>query len=180
MKGIVSLAVSGLSLLTIVSPGQAQIGSSPSLGIVEGRCRPGESGPAFIINAIGLKDRGGTLKVELYPSNDNDFLADDNKLIAAGKPFRRAVIDVPSSGPVSLCIRAPSAGAWALSLLHDRDNNHKFGLSVDGTGFPGNPASLGPRKPRVNIGQAVARNGPTPITVRMLYRRGLFSFGPVR
>ena len=170
------------AVLTVPALAGAQrtIGSSPSLGVAEGRCRPGESGPSFIINVTGLKDRGGTLKVELYPANDEDFLADDNKLIAAGKAFRRQVIDVPKDGPVSLCIRAPAAGAWALSLLHDRDNNRKFGLSIDGTGFPANPNSLGPVKPKVALGRTVARAGPTPITVRMLYRRGLFSFGPVR
>ena len=169
-----------LSFIAMPALAAAQLGSSPSLGLAEGRCRPNESGPSFIIDAVGLKDRGGTLKVELYPANEDDFLGDDNKLIAAGKPFRRAIINVPSAGPVTLCIRAPSAGPWALSLLHDRDGNNKFGLSIDGTGFPGNPNSLGPRKPRLAVGQTVARAGPTPITVRMLYRRGLFSFGPIR
>ena len=103
----------------------AQVPSSPSLGIAEGRCRAGEPGPAFLINVVGLKDRGGTMKAELYPANDNDFLADDNILINAGKTFRRVVIDVPSSGNVQLCIRAPSAGTYGLSLLHDRDGNRK-------------------------------------------------------
>ena len=154
--------------------------SGPSLGLAEGRCRPGESGPAFLVNITGLKDRQGTLKVELYPATDADFLADDDKLLEAGKTFRRAVIDVPSSGPVQMCIRAPSAGAWALSFLHDRDGNRKFGLSVDGIGFPSNPSSLGPSRPGLSLGRAVVGNGPTQITVRMLYRRGLFSFGPIR
>lgn len=179
-KRSLPLAVAVVSSLAAAAPASAQLGSSPALGLAEGRCRANETGASFMINAVGLKDRGGTLKVELYPANDDDFLGDDNKLIAAGKAFRRAIINVPKFGPVMLCIRAPSAGLWALSLLHDRDGNHKFGLSIDGVGFPGNPDSLGPRRPRVTIGRTVARNGPTPITVRMMYRRGLFSFGPVR
>ena len=156
----------------------AQIPSTPNLGIAEGRCRGND--PSFVITAVGLKDRGGTLKVELYPPNDSDFLQDDNILINEGKAFRRAVIDVPKTGPVQICIRAPGPGAWALSMLHDRDANRKFGLSIDGVGFPGNPSSLGPSKPRVSFATAVAGNGPTPITVRMMYRRGLFSFGPLK
>ena len=157
----------------------AQIPSTPSLGIAEGRCRPGEAGPAFLINATGLKDRKGTLKVELYAANDEDFLADDNKLIAAGKAFRRAVVDLPATGPAQLCIRAPGAGQWALALLHDRDSNRKFSLFSDGVGFPGNPTRLTRAKPTVETGRAVAGAGPTTINVRLLYLSG-FGFSPLR
>src|SRR5689334_8360802 len=104
--------------------------SSPDLGKAEGRCRPGESGPSFLVDVAGLKDRRGLLKLELYPANDDDFLEDDNVLLNHGKTFRRVEVAVPQSGPVTLCIRAPGPGLYALSLLHDRDANHKFGLSV--------------------------------------------------
>jgi uncharacterized protein (DUF2141 family) len=158
----------------------AQVPSSPSLGMAEGRCRAGEPGPAFMINVTGLKDRGGTMKAELYPANDEDFLADDNVLINAGKTFRRVVINVPKDGPVQICIRAPSAGTFALSLLHDRDANRKFGLSTDGVGFGSNPDSLGPMKPKVAIARANVGRGVSPVNIRMMYRRGLFSFGPIK
>jgi uncharacterized protein (DUF2141 family) len=158
----------------------ANLPSSPSLGQAEGRCRVGETGPALLINVVGLKDRGGTMKAELYPANDQDFLADDNVLINAGKTFRRVVIDVPASGSVQLCIRAPAAGAYGLSLLHDRDANRKFGLSIDGVGFGSNPQSLGPFKPKIAVGRVVAGAGLTPVNVRMMYRRGLISFGPIK
>ena len=158
----------------------ADLPSSPSLGVAEGRCRPNEPGPAFLVTVTGLKDRGGTIKAELYPATDADFLADDNVLVGAGKTFRRVVIATPGSGPVQLCIRAPSPGAFGLSLLHDRDGNRKFGLSIDGIGFGTNPASLGPMKPRIAVGRIVGGSGVTPITVRMMYRQGLFSFGPLR
>ena len=171
-----------LLVLLAFSPGvaAAQVPSSPSLGIAEGRCRAGEPGPAFLINVVGIKDRGGTMKAELYPANDADFLADDNVLINAGKTFRRVVIDVPATGNVQLCIRAPSAGAYGLSLLHDRDANRKFGLSIDGVGFGSNPQSLGPFKPKIAVGRVTAGAGVTPVNVRMLYRRGLISFGPIK
>lgn len=158
----------------------ANVLSSPSLGLAEGRCRAGETGPAFMVNVTGMKDRGGTVKAELYPANDQDFLADDNVLINAGKTFRRVVIDVPASGDVQLCIRAPAAGAYGLSLLHDRDGNRKFGLSIDGVGFGSNPKSLGPFKPKIAVGRVVAGSGITPVNVRMMYRRGLMSFGPIK
>lgn len=166
--------------LLVVALTGANLPSSPSLGQAEGRCRAGETGPALLINVVGLKDRGGTMKAELYPANDQDFLADDNVLINAGKTFRRVVIDVPASGTVQMCIRAPSAGAYGLSLLHDRDANRKFGLSIDGVGFGSNPQSLGPFKPKIAVGRVVAGAGVTPVNVRMMYRRGLMSFGPIK
>jgi uncharacterized protein (DUF2141 family) len=161
----------------------AQVPSSPTLGMAEGRCRPGESGPAFIVNLVGLKDRAGNLKAELYPANDADFLADDNVLLNAGKVFRRVVVDVPQTGPVQLCIRAPGPGTYALTVLHDRDKDRKFNLSRstgDGIGFGANPTSQGPFKPRVSIARANVGNGPTPVNVIMLYRTGLLSLGRLK
>ncbi len=161
----------------------AQVPSSPSLGMAEGRCRPGESGPAFIVNLVGLKDRAGNLKAELYPANDADFLADDNILLNAGKTFRRVVVDVPPSGPVQICIRAPAAGTYGLTVLHDRDKDRKFNLSRstgDGIGFGANPASQGPFKPKVANARATVGNDPTPVTVIMLYRTGLLSLGRLK
>jgi uncharacterized protein (DUF2141 family) len=169
--------------MTLVLPmllaAQAVLPSTPDLGKAAGRCRTPEEGPSFLVSVEGLKDRRGLLKLEVYPGNDDDFLADDNKLIAAGKVFRRVEMPVPASGPVQLCIRVPHAGRYAVSLLHDRDGNHKFGVSSDGIGFAGNP-KLGWSKPRADAASAAARSGPTPIAIVMNYRHGLFSFGPMR
>lgn len=166
----------GLPLLIAAG---AAIPSTPDLGKAEGRCRPGESQSAFIVEVRGLKDRRGRLKLELYPDNDADFLEDDNKLVAAGKPFRRVEVDVPRVGPVELCIRAPGPGVYALSLLHDRDSSRRFSVSVDGIGFAGNPR-LGLSKPRADAASAVVGSTPTRIAIVLNYRRGLFSFGPLR
>jgi len=155
----------------------AVIPSTPDLGKAEGQCRPGERGPAFLVEVVGLKDRRGRLKLELYPANDRDFLADDNILVSAGKAFRRVEVPVPASGPVQLCIRAPGPGTYALSLLHDRDANRRFALSIDGIGFASNPR-LGLSKPRAATASASVGETPTRITIVVNYRRGLFSFGP--
>jgi uncharacterized protein (DUF2141 family) len=130
------------------------------------------------VTVEGLKDRAGNLKSELYPSNDDDFLADDNKLIMTGKTFRRVEVPVPSSGAVQLCIRIPGPGVYSLILLHDRDANRKFGLSTDGIGFPGNP-KLGLSKPKAAAARIEAFNGIARVSIRMNYRRGLFSFLPI-
>lgn len=156
----------------------ASVPSTPDLGTAEGRCRSNELGPSFVVDVKGLKDRRGKLKLEVYPANDADFLADDNILISAGKTFRRVELAVPVSGPVRLCVRVPSAGIYAVSLLHDRDGNRKFGWRVDGIGFAGNPR-LGWSKPRASNASAAARTGPTPIEIVMNYQRGL-GMRPIR
>ena len=100
------------------------------------------------------------------------------RVIVPGKVFRRVEIAVPQQGTVEMCIRAPASGIYALSLLHDRDGNHRFGLSIDGIGFGGNP-KLGWSKPKAAT--ASVRVGPTPTRTRIVlnYRRGLLSFGPI-
>lgn len=158
----------------------AYVPSSPELGKAEGRCRPGEQGPALLVRIDGLKDHQGNLKLEVYPANDKDFLQDDNILINEGKVFRRVEQSVGSDNPVQLCVRIPGPGTYAVSVLHDRDGNRKFGLSVDGVGFSGNP-KLGLGKPKAAKSSVVVTgNGLSRITVVMNYRTGLMSFGPLR
>lgn len=165
-------SIAGLLLGTAIIP------STPDIGKAEAQCRNGEDGPAFFVTVDGLKDRNGQLKLEAYPANDEDFLKDDNILISQGKVFRRVEVAVPRRGPVEICIRVPGPGSYALSLLHDRDGNRKFGLSVDGIGFAGNPR-LGTSKPKAAKASATAYSGPTRINIVMNYRRGLFSFRPL-
>ncbi|MEY4160709.1 MAG: hypothetical protein RLZZ136_1330, partial [Pseudomonadota bacterium] len=150
----------------------ATIPSTPDLGIAEGRCRPNEHGPAFLVDVNGLMDRKGMLKLEVYPANDGDFLQDDNILISAGKTFRRVELPVPASGPVRMCVRVPGPGNYAVTVLHDRDSNRKFGWRVDGVGFSGNP-KLGWSKPKVADVTTPARAAPTAISVVMNYHHGL-------
>ena len=156
----------------------AALPSSPDLGKAEARCRAGETGPALLIAIDGLKDRAGTLKLEVYPSNDADFLSDDNKLVAAGKVFRRVEIALPSAGGVEMCARIPGPGMYSVSVLHDRDGNRKFGWTIDGIGFTGNP-HLGWSKPKASHTRIIAGAGITRARVVMNYRHGL-GMGPLR
>ena len=101
----VLLLAAALPLMTA-----AFIPSSPELGKAEGQCRPGEPGPAFMVEVIGIKDHTGHLKVEVYPANDTDFLADDNILLMAGKTFRRVEVPTPGDAVPHVCIRVPGPG----------------------------------------------------------------------
>ena len=155
--------------------------TGPELGKAEGRCRSNEPGPAFLVTVEGLRDRKGLLKLEVYPSNDKDFLADDNVLIDQGKTFRRVEVPVPLAGSVQLCIRIPGAGQYSLSLLHDRNSDHRFqyGFDEDGIGFSANPR-LHLAQPKSAATRVSAGNGLTAINIVINYRRGLLSFGPIK
>ena len=173
MKPIAALAA--LPLLLAAGPA---LRSNPDLGKAEGRCRPGESGPALLVEAAGLKDRSGQIKVEVYPPNDKDFLADDNVLVAAGKTFRRVEAPTPKSGAAVLCIRIPGPGTYSLLVLHDRDMDRKFNYKVDGIGFAGNP-KLGWSKPKASATRVMVRSGGVSrVSVVLNYKNGL-GVGPV-
>lgn len=169
MTPAVTALSAALSLPLLVA---ATLPSTPDLGKAEGQCRPGERGPAFLVQVRGLKDRKGRLKLEVYPANDKDFLQDDNLLVMAGKTFRRVEVPVPATGTPQLCVRLPSAGTYAVSLLHDRDENRKFNWRIDGIGFSGNPR-LGWGKPSSGKAAVNAGSGLTTIQIVLNYRHGL-------
>lgn len=141
-------------------------------------CAPGSSTPALLAWFDGLKDRKGKLRLELFPSNDDDFLEDDMILLKAGKAFRRIEINPPAVGPIAVCIRAPRAGTYSFALIHDRDGKRKFSFSVDGAGFPGNP-KLGWSKPKASKAAVTLGNGVTEVHVTMKYFSGL-GFSPIK
>ena len=164
------LLVAGIPLLLAAGPA---LKSTPDLGKAEGRCRPGESGPALLVEAVGMKDRTGNMKLEVYPSNEKDFLADDNIQVAAGKTFRRVEVPVPQSGAVVLCVRIPGPGTYAVSVLHDRNTDRRFNWKIDGIGFSGNP-KLGWSKPNYRKSSvSVSSGGVSRIAVTMNYKNGL-------
>jgi uncharacterized protein (DUF2141 family) len=166
-------------VIAVILLGAAPVRPSASLGKAEAVCRANETGPALLITAVGLKDRKGLLRAELYPNNDNDFLEDDAILINAGKTFRRVDLALTASNDPTLCMRVPAAGKYSLSLLHDRDRNLKFGFTSDGIGFSNNP-KLARSKPKASSATITASSGVTRISILMNYRNGLISFGPIK
>ena len=163
-----------LPLIAAEAPAKPAVplASSPELGKAEGRCRAGEQGPALLVEVVGLKDRAGRLKLEVYPSNDTDFLMDDNVLVYQGKTFRRVEEPTPKGGPVEMCVRVPGPGAYSVTLLHDRDSNRKFGWTIDGIGFASNPR-LSWHKPKAAATRVIAGAGITHLRIVLNYRDGL-------
>lgn len=156
----------------------AALASTPDLGVAAGMCHSDQQESHVLVEAVGLKDRSGRLKLELYPANNRDFLADDNVLVSAGKSFARVEVPVPASGQIVLCIRAPAPGRYALVLMHDRNANRRFDFRTDGIGFPGNP-KLGWSKPSANAASLTIGPDEGVVRIVMNYLNG-FAMRPIR
>ena len=135
-------------------------------------------GLGILVNVVGLKDRSGELKLELYPANEADFLKDDRDLIAAGKLFRRVRAPTPQGGAVQMCMRVPRPGRYALLLTHNRDGKNKFSIWQDGAGFASN-VRLGRSRPHLAQAVVDVPAGGLTVTIRAQYLRGLSGFGPM-
>jgi uncharacterized protein (DUF2141 family) len=162
-----------LALLLVPTPVAAQA----MLGPDAAACRASE-GPAIQVDATGLKDRTGDLKLELYPADEADFLKPDKDLVAAGSTFRRITVPTPATGAIALCMRVAHPGRYALLLVHNRDGKNKFSFWSDGAGFPGN-RKLGRSRPKVEQALIDVGAGITVTHIRLQYLRGLSGFGPV-
>ncbi|MEG3177888.1 DUF2141 domain-containing protein [Sphingomonas sp. RB3P16] len=168
LAGVAALLAASL-LPTMASAAQV-------LGSDAAACSAG--GPAIRVNVEGLKDRTGELKLELYPATEADFLKDDRDLIKEGKFFRRVRLPTPQTGPISLCIRVPTPGPYALLFTHNRDGKNKFNFWADGAGFASN-VKLGRTRPKLDMARIVVPEGVVTTTIRAQYLRGLGGFSPL-
>lgn len=166
------IAAAAVAMLVPAGVSAAVLGSDAAACINRDR-------PAIEVLVTGLKDRTGSLKLELYPATEEDFLKDDRDLIAEGKFFRRVRAATPANGPVTLCIKAPDPGRYALFFTHDRDGKNKFNVWTDGAGLPSNE-KIGRAKPQLSQAVVTVPRGVRRIAIRAQYLRGIIpSFGPV-
>ena len=135
-------------------------------------------GPAIRVNVLGLRDRTGEIKLELYPPNGTDFLRDDRDLLREGKFFRRVRVATPQNGAVQMCIAVPTPGRYALLVTHNRDGRNKFSIWNDGAGFPSNQR-LGRSRPNVDQALINVPAGVVTTNIVVQYLRGLGGFGPM-
>lgn len=110
-------------------PAQAQfqneIGHNPAL------CRA-DRGPAIFITITGIKQGGGTLRVQLYRGVKADWLQ-------SGRWINR--IELPArGGTMQVCMPVPVAGTYAIAVRHDVNNNGRTDLRTDGGGMSNNPS----------------------------------------
>ena len=162
------------ALLAMQQPGNAR---AAVVGSDAAACAPG-GGTGILATIVGLKDRTGELKLELYPANEADFLKDDRDLLAQGKLFRRVRAPTPPGGEVQMCMRVPRPGRYALLFTHNRDGKNKFSIWQDGAGFASNQR-LGRSRPKVLQAIVDVPAGGVAVTIRAQYLRGLSGFAPI-
>ncbi len=133
-------------------------------------CAPGAKGNAVLVRAHGFKDRKGQLRVIVYRSNEDEFLA-------SGKYVARIDTPMTAAGDMTVCVPLPESGPLIVVALHDRDKNGKFGAFEDGVGFSNNPR-LGMSKPKLAPVTATIQ-GVVPMEIELNYLRG-FRPQPVR
>ncbi len=167
------MLAAALAAISLPAAAQARVLGSDANACVT------RDGPAIEVAIQGLKDRTGSLKLELYPATEADFLKDDRDLKAENKFFRRVRISTPADSTITMCIKAPTPGQYALFVTHDRDGKNKFNFWTDGAGVPSNE-KLGRSKPKLSMATVTVPHGVARTTIRMQYIRGLIpSFGPI-
>lgn len=157
----IAAAASAALLAGMAVPAQAQfrneIAHNPSL------CRA-DRGPAIWITLTGIKQGGGTMRVQLYRGTKADWLQD-------GRWINR--IELPArAGTMQVCMPVPAAGTYAIAVRHDLNNNGRTDLTSDGGGMSNNPSinifNLG--KPSyTNTRFNVAAGTVQPIAITMKY-----------
>jgi len=126
-------------------------------------CRAGR-GPAINITLTGIKQGGGTMRVQLYRGIKADWLQ-------GGRWVNR--IELPArGGTMQVCMPVPVAGTYAIAARHDLNSNGRTDLSTDGGGMSNNPSinifNLGkPSYTRTNF--PVAGGEVKAITITMKY-----------
>lgn len=162
-----------LAAFSAVSPAVA----AEILGPDAAACRNGSGRDAVLLTIGGFKTREGSLRVELWPGTEGDFMRNHHELVAEGKAYHRVTVPVPASGPAKVCVPLPEPGAYALGAFHSPSGQRKFNFRQDGATFTRNPR-VGLSKPKAADVTMRFNAGLSEATVTMNYLRGL-GFKPI-
>jgi uncharacterized protein (DUF2141 family) len=166
--------LTAIALFALSAPAAAAV---DILGSDAAACAPNSGQTAVLVTVDGFKNREGTLRLEMWPGTDADFMRDHHQLTAEGKPYRRVTVDVPQSGPAKVCVALPGPGTYALGAFHSPDGVRKFNFREDGATFTRNP-KVGLSKPKASEVAMTFGPGLNQSTVTLNYLRG-FGFKPI-
>jgi|FEC22Drversion2_1045045.scaffolds.fasta_scaffold00511_19 uncharacterized protein (DUF2141 family) len=165
-------AALSVAALLASAPATAEI-----LGPDAAACRPGSGRDALLLTVTGFRNREGTLRVELWPGTEGDFMRDHHQLVAEGKAYHRVTVPVPATGPARVCVPLPGPGTYAVGAFHSPSGVRKFNFRTDGATFTRNPR-VGISRPRAADVAMSFGPGLNESTVTMNYLRGL-GFRPI-
>ena len=154
------VSVSALVVLAASAAAADPLGPNPAL------CA-NSSEPSVLVKISGLKHRNGTIRVRAFTGDTKTYF--DRRYA-----YRRVQYDIPSSGPVEVCMPVGAPGIYAIDVRHDANANGDTDRS-DGVGASGNPkfslfsVIFGVRPPAHQVQVAVG-NGTVvvPVIVRYL------------
>lgn len=128
------------------------------------RCAPG-AGASVMLTITNVADSRGTLRVQSYRGTREEWLAKGRWLARIELPAR--------AGTMRVCMPLPGAGAYAIAVRHDRNNNGETDLTQDGGGMSNNPSinilNLG--RPSYTRTRFTVGNAPAATTIQMRYMR---------
>lgn len=128
--GLAAACCAGLAFLL------STVGNIGSTGSAAAETYCTSDGIPIWITVDKVRSSRGTIKVELYSD-------EDKKKLTKGKKVARTRVKA-REGVTNLCLSAPTAGAYAIALYHDENDNRKFdrnfiGIPREGFGFSNNP-----------------------------------------
>ncbi|WP_199555856.1 DUF2141 domain-containing protein [Sandaracinobacteroides hominis] len=171
------LAVLSASLLALAALAGPAVAGSEILGPDAAACAPGSGKDAVLLTIDGFKNRQGTVRVEMWPGTDGDFMRNHHELVAEGKPYYRATVAVPAAGAARVCVPLPGAGTYAVGAFHSPEGVRKFNFRQDGATFTRNP-KMGLSKPKASEVAMRFGTGVSESHVTLNYLRGL-GFRPI-
>jgi uncharacterized protein (DUF2141 family) len=166
-----AIATAALAALAMPASAAELLGPDAAL------CRNGAGKDAVLVTVDGFKNREGTLRLELWPGTQDDFMRDHHELVAEGKAYHRVTVPVPASGPAKVCVPLPGPGTYAVGAFHSPSGQRKFNFRQDGATFTRNP-KVGLSKPKAADVAMRFNSGLSEATVTMNYLRGL-GFKPI-
>ena len=141
----------------------ASLLAQPASADTAGGCVPGK--PSIIVHLAGFKQSAGRVKVSLYGSDSDRWLAKGGKISRVKVPVTGKTMDV--------CVPVPAPGRYAVAVHHDVNINGERDRQ-DGGGYSRNPkVSLLNPKPAFSKAAFEVGNGPARVGVTLLYINGL-------
>lgn len=126
--------------------------------------------PSVLVHVAGFKQAAGRVKLSLYGS-------DSNRWLAKGGTVRKVKVPVTAKA-MDICVPVPAPGRYAVAVHHDLNRNGERDRQ-DGGGYSRNPkVSLFNPKPAFSKAAFNVGNGPARVGVQLLYIKGL-RVGPV-
>jgi len=130
----------------------------------------GAGKPSVMVHVAGFKQARGKVKVSVYGSDRNRWLAKGGRITKASVPVTGKKMDI--------CVPVPAPGRYAVAVHHDLNTNGERDRH-DGGGYSRNPkVSLLNPKPAFSKAAFQVGNGPARVGVTLLYVKGL-GVGPV-